>query len=390
MGNLILSLLLIGTAAALVIAIVRAMHVEQEGKIAVIETFGRFSRIAWPGRFFLWPWDSVRVDLPLQVFTCEIPNQKLITSSGVPISLSMVVFYQLAHAQRPLTADARVLGVAPAPRGTNLVTVPAPVGAGRPGEAQGILFRSGPSATAVAPSARLPRATLLREPGMVSRMLGRRDWHELEVAAYLAVYTVEDWRKLTEREANDTLHRTFGELDFSKEVFGHPRWQSEVAERVANRLNDRTTRWGVEIHEVTFQGVTFSEFTMQNLTAEARAERENRIRLAEAKNQKDIAAMLGLDANAILQWRYIDAMRDLAKTAGARILLNSNMVPALGGGGGGSGGGGPLMIPEDQPAPQNPNPVAALTFPPANPQLMPPADFTPLPSGSAAGDQRRD
>src|SRR5215212_2868094 len=97
LSNIILALLLVGAAGALVWSIFRSMKFQQEGSLGIIETFGRFSRVALPGRYFLWPWDSLRADVPLQMFTFETPEQSLLTKSGAPVKLKMIIFYQLAY-----------------------------------------------------------------------------------------------------------------------------------------------------------------------------------------------------------------------------------------------------------------------------------------------------
>src|SRR5215212_7768067 len=120
LSNIILALLLVGAAGALVWSIFRSMKFQKEGSVGVIETFGRFSRVALPGRYFLWPWDSYRKEVPLQLFDYETTEQTLRTKSGQPVMLTMVVFYQLAHVSNPRDLP-RVLGTTPAPRGSNLV-----------------------------------------------------------------------------------------------------------------------------------------------------------------------------------------------------------------------------------------------------------------------------
>src|SRR5438045_6009501 len=111
------------------------------------------------------------------------------------------------------------------------------------------------------------------QPNFFSQVMGRRRFHEMEHAAYAAVYTVKDWQRITEQAAVDVLHQTFAEVDIGKELFGNPRWQTEMAERVRHRLNLETLHWGIEIRDVKFKSVEFSEMTMKNLTAEPRAER---------------------------------------------------------------------------------------------------------------------
>jgi hypothetical protein len=111
------------------------------------------------------------------------------------------------------------------------------------------------------------------------------------------------------------------------------------------------------------------------MTAEMRAEREARQKRLEAKTQKEIADLLGLDVNTLLQWRYIDAMRELSKNSQARIMLSTNM----------SGAGGAMPMMEEQAAPAPPATIAGLpAFPPANPALAPPSTYG-LPAAGAIG-----
>src|SRR3954470_2584930 len=97
LGNIFLAVILVGSAVAMVLAVLRSMKFEKEGNLGVVETFGRFSRVVLPGRFFLWPWDSLRAEVPLQMFVFETHDESLLTKSGAPVTLKMVVFYQLAY-----------------------------------------------------------------------------------------------------------------------------------------------------------------------------------------------------------------------------------------------------------------------------------------------------
>jgi hypothetical protein len=287
--------------------------------------------------------------------------------------LTMVVFYQLAHVSKPDDLM-RVLGTAPPPRGSNLV--PGMVITARAAQAGNM------SAAAARQRAMgTPSGPLAPEPNMFSRLLGRRNFQEVEHAAYRATYIVSDWQHLTKKEAVDTLHQVFARLDIGKDLIGNDNWQTEIAERIRTHLNEKTARWGVEVHEIDFKGVRFSEQTILSMTAEMRAEREARQRRLEAKTQKEIADLLGLDVNTLLQWRYIDAMRELSKNSQARIMLSTNM----------SGAGGTLPMPmmDEQNSPPGTPVIGGLpAFPPPNPQLAPPPGYvapapgaiTPLPT----------
>jgi regulator of protease activity HflC (stomatin/prohibitin superfamily) len=195
----------------------------------------------------------------------------------------------------------------------------------------------------------------------------------VEQAAYRAVYTVEDWKGLTEKEAIYILHQTFAKLDVAKDLFGNDNWQSVVAEQLRAHLSEKTLRWGVEVHEINFKEVEFHEITMKNLFAEARAEREARLRRIEARTQKEIGDLLGLDSEGLLRLRYIDAMRELAQNSQARLMF-SNGMPT-----------GPMPMITEEPA-QNALPPGGIpAFPPANPAAAPPT----LPDGSPASDPNR-
>jgi len=379
MGSVILALILVGSLAIMIVMLFRSMKFQQEGAVGVIETFGRFSRVVLPGRYFLWPWDTYRKEVPLQLFDYETGEQTLLTKSGQPVMLTMVVFYQLAHVSKPGDL-ARVLGTTPAPRGSNLMPGML-LSAGAP--------RGGSGAAAAARQRAMgvplgtPSGPLAPEPNMFSRLLGRRNFLDVEHAAYRATYIVSDWQHLTKKEAVDTLHQVFARLDIGKDLIGNDNWQTEIAERIRTQLNEKTARWGVEVHEIDFKGVHFSEQTILSMTAEMRAEREARQRRLEARTQKEIADMLGLDVNTLLQWRYIDAMRELSKNSQARIMLSTNMS--------GAGGTMPPMM-EEQPAlPADSSTIAGLpTFPPQNPQLAPPSGYTAPPTGFIAPPAAQD
>jgi hypothetical protein len=301
----------------------------------------------------------------------------LLTKSGQPVMLTMVVFYQLAHVSKPGDL-ARVLGTTPAPRGSNLMPgMLLPAGAARSSSVAAARQR------AMSVPLGTPSGPLAPEPNMFSRLLGRRNFLDVEHAAYRATYIVSDWQHLTKKEAVDTLHQTFARLDIGKDLIGNDNWQTEIAERIRTHLNEKTARWGVEVHEIDFKGVHFSEQTILSMTAEMRAEREARQRRLEAKTQKEIADMLGLDVNTLLQWRYIDAMRELSKNSQARIMLSTNMS--------GAGGAMPPMM-EEQPAlPADSSTIAGLpTFPPQNPQLAPPSGYTAPPAGFIAPPAAQD
>jgi regulator of protease activity HflC (stomatin/prohibitin superfamily) len=372
LGNVILALLLVAAAAGMVIAILRSMRFQQEGRVGVVETFGRFSRVVLPGRYFLWPWDNLRAEVPLQMFVFETEEESLLTKSGSSVKLRMVVFYQLAHVGRNAhSVEApRVVGSAPLPRGSNLAPgMVARVGLA-PGGSRRVVTAGGAGAVAVS----APHSPLAPEPNFMSRIMGRRQFVDVEHAAYRAVYTVEDWRALTEKEAVDILHQTFAKLDVAKDLFGNDNWQGEVAEQLRTHLNEKTLRWGVEIHEINFKEVQFHEITMKNLFAEARAEREARLRRIEARTQKEIGDLLGLDAEGLLRLRYIDAMRELAQNSQARLMFSNGMPSS------------PMpMITEETP-PQNALPPGNIpAFPPPTPTAAPPT----LPDGSPAADPNR-
>jgi hypothetical protein len=310
------------------------------------------------------------------MFVFETKEESLLTKSGSSIKLRTVVFFQLAHVGRaPGAVEApRVIGTVPAPRGSNLapgMAVPA-TSMVRSSMAPTALMRrvmtpsgGGGAGTAVAVSP--TGGPLAPEPNFMSRIMGRRQFLDVEYAAYRATYTVEDWKGLTEKEAVDVLHQVFAKLDVAKDLFGNENWQTEVAEQVRARLNEKTIRWGVEIHEINFKDVQFNEMTMKNLFAEPRAEREARIKRIDARTQKEIADMLGLDSDALLRWRYIEAVRELAQNPQARIMLSTNMA--------GGNSGMPFMQ-DEQSARANALPSGTMpAFPPPNPATAPPPNF---------------
>jgi regulator of protease activity HflC (stomatin/prohibitin superfamily) len=89
-----------------------------------------------------------------------------------------------------------------------------------------------------------------------------------------------------------------------------------------NRLNDKTRRWGVQITDVAFSGVEFPDNVKDSLSAAGRLQREAYLREIEAASFKETAQTLGLTPVEMLNWRYAETLREIAKNPNARIVVS--------------------------------------------------------------------
>jgi regulator of protease activity HflC (stomatin/prohibitin superfamily) len=333
MGGVIFALFMIFVVMVLLIVMVRSIKIQHEGEIGLVESWGRFTRVIIPGRYLLLPWEHISGELPLQIFEYTTDPQKLVLKGGSPLTLSVIIYYQIEHAHRTPGAPrpARIIGTEPAPIGTVAVgrsPVPATALAmAGPARRSGVgldslepMARSQAQRHAVPPAVPRSRTTTT----VIRRVLGRTD-EKLDIAqaAYRAKYLVEDWQEATRKEAVATLQQVFSKVNAGDDIFGNVDWQETLGERVREHLTTKTERWGVQIIDVAFKDVTFSDMTMQNMYAEPRAEREARIRTKEAENYKRIAELLQLTPAQLLSWRQVEIMRELAKSPSPRVMFTN-------------------------------------------------------------------
>ena len=331
MGGFIFALVMIGLVVFMLAMGIRSIKIQHEGKIGLVEAWGRFARVIVPGRYIIWPWEHVVAELPLQIFEYETSSQKVVLKGGSPLTLSAIIYYQIEHAHKTPGAPrpARIIGTTPAPIGTHGAAGHAgpvtTVAAGPQRSGLGIdSLEPGSTSQAQRRGARTP-ATRSSGTAMLQRILGRNaDQLDIHQAAYRAQYMVHNWREATEKEAVATLQQVFSKVGAAEDIFGDVNWQETLGERVREHLNEKTERWGVQILDVVFKDLGFSEMTLQNIYAEPRAEREGRIRTKEAENYRRIAEMLNLTPAQLLSWRQVEIMRELAKSPQPRVMFTTD------------------------------------------------------------------
>jgi regulator of protease activity HflC (stomatin/prohibitin superfamily) len=152
---------------------------------------------------------------------------------------------------------------------------------------------------------------------------GKRRWNRIDPdAVYHAVYSSGNWQEATRSATRSTLAEVFSLLDLRTHIFEVPDWQDQVALMVRQRLNDRARRWGVQITDVAFSDVEFPDSVKDSLSAAVRLQREAHLRDIEAQSFKDTAQTLGLTPAELLNWRYVETLRDIAKNPSARIVVS--------------------------------------------------------------------
>jgi regulator of protease activity HflC (stomatin/prohibitin superfamily) len=334
MGNIIFAVVIFAIVAAILAGLVRSIRIQHEGKVGVVESWGRFSRVIAPGRYILWPWERVVGEMPLQMFEWETPPQKLMLRGGAPMTITAVIYYQIEHAHKTAGGPRppRVIGTTPAPVGsvahdhTPSVDIPSLTNRSRAGLGVDSLepgARTGAQRRQSAPAMlRNTSATL------INRITGRGT-SQLDVthAAYRAKYIVHDWQEATHKEAVATLQQVFSRVGVGEDITNDINWQETLGHRVAEHLNEKAQAWGVHILDVTFKDPALSEMTLQNLNAEARATREGRVREREAESYRKVAEILNLSPADLMRWREVEIMRELSKNQ-PRVMFNAGMSQA--------------------------------------------------------------
>ncbi len=336
MGSIIFALIIFAVVAALLIGLVKSIKIQHEGQVGIVEAWGRFSRVLAPGRFILWPWEKVVGELPLQMFEWETHPQKLMLRGGAPMTLSAVVYYQIEHAHKTAGAPRppRVIGSTPAPIGSGGGHSLASGSAHPPHSRAGLGIDTLEPATRTGAQRRAGTpATTVRQTGtaILNRVTGRGGG-QLDVthAVYRAKYIVHDWQEATKKEAVAVLQHVFSRVSVAEDINGDINWQETLGHRVAEHLNEKTEQWGVHIIDVTFKDPALSEMTLANLNAEARTDREGRVRTKEAESYKRVAEILGLHPTELLRWREVEIMREMAKSQ-PRVMFSTGMAGTSGG-----------------------------------------------------------
>lgn len=337
MGSIVFALVIFALMAALLITLAKSIKIQHEGKVGVVEAWGRFSRVLGPGRYILWPWEKVAGELPLQMFEWETPPQKLMLRGGSPMTISAVVYYQIEHAHKTAGAPRppRVIGTTPAPIGSSEASHTL-----ASGTSHQAYSRSGLGIDSLEPATRTGAqrrastpVTTVRQTGttFLNRVTGRGGG-QLDVthAAYRAKYIVHDWQEATKKEAVAVLQHVFSRVSVAEDINGDINWQETLGHRVADHLNEKTEQWGVHIIDITFKDPALSEMTLANLNAEARTDREGRVRTKEAESYRRVAEILGLHPTELLRWREVEIMREMAKSQ-PRVMFSTGMAGASGG-----------------------------------------------------------
>ena len=88
--------------AALIILVIvlSSLRVAAQYQKAVVFRLGRFSRLAGPGVYLLWPLIEWQVKLDLRTVTRAVEPQEGITRDNVPIKVSAVIWFRIKDAGR--------------------------------------------------------------------------------------------------------------------------------------------------------------------------------------------------------------------------------------------------------------------------------------------------
>lgn len=294
---------IVGIVALAFMLISRSFEIVPEGSVAIVERGGEFRGVLNPGRHFQLPLDRIRAMVELQEFSDTIHADTVITQNATVIGLDMDISYRIArYVPQKVTRDQR-----------NRMQ-PVPV----------------------------------------------IQWNRIQVRekdVFNAVYNVDNWREKTKREATAIMHDYFSMINLARDIFGNDGGAiNRIAATIRDMVNEESLKYGVEVTQIKIYNLTIDEGTRMVLTAQRRAELQNKLRLMEAENQRQIRDTLRLDNEQLLRWFEIEARREAPPASEANIFIgeegqraafggggvvpNTGPFASRGGGNGGTGGGG--------------------------------------------------
>ena len=260
------TLFLVGIIGGTIAVLARSFHKVEEGYAGLVERQGNFLRVLPPGRHFLVPMiDELVAVIELREFTETLPLDQVATRGGISIGISMDLSYRIVRRRVDL-GD-----------GSNQ---------------------------------RVRRERLDVEPN----------------AVYNAYYAVDDWKEKTRKEATAIVYNFFGKLDLIKDILGVERQGSglkQIGNYTRQLLERITLEYGVEITAVNLFGLQLDENIRMFLTAERRAQTQARLRNIDTLSHLEVKNALGLSPDQILQYRYIEALKEIGQAGGPAVFMES-------------------------------------------------------------------
>jgi regulator of protease activity HflC (stomatin/prohibitin superfamily) len=256
----------LGVIAGTGTVIVRGFQKVEEGFAGIAERQGNFLRMLPPGRHFLVPvLDELVAVIELREFTETIPLDQVSTRGGIAVGINMDLSYRIVR---------------------------------RKAEAS---------------------------EGGGQRV--RRERLDVESnAIYNAYYAVDDWKEKTRKEATAIVYNFFGKLDLIKDVLGVERQGSglkQIGNYIRQLLERTTLEYGVEITGINLFGLQLDENIRMFLTSERRAQTQARLRNIDTLSHLSVKETLGLNADQVLQYRYIEALKEIGQAGGPAVFMES-------------------------------------------------------------------
>lgn len=260
------AIFIVAVIGGAVATILRSLRTVEEGFVGIVERQGNFLRVLPPGRHFLIPMiDEMVAVIELREFTETIPLNQIATRGGIAIGISMDLSYRIVRRRVDLGDSG---------------------------------------------NQRIRRERLDVEPN----------------AVYNAYYAVDDWKEKTRKEATAIVYNFFGKLDLIKDILGVERQGSglkQIGNYVRQLLERITLEYGVEITGVNLFSLQLDENIRMFLTAERRAQTQARLRNIDTLSHLGVKETLNLNSDQILQYRYIEALKEIGQAGGPAVFMES-------------------------------------------------------------------
>src|SRR4051812_34682809 len=102
--------------------------------------------------------------------------------------------------------------------------------------------------------------------------------------------------------------------------------REEIAQSISEIIEEVATGWGVRVESMLIKDIIFSRELQDSLSMAAQSKRIGESKIIAARAEVEAAKLMRqaadiLSSNAAMQIRYLEAMQQIAKTSGSKVVF---------------------------------------------------------------------
>ncbi|EPS40603.1 hypothetical protein H072_5496 [Dactylellina haptotyla CBS 200.50] len=151
------------------------------------------------------------------------------------------------------------------------------------------------------------------------------------VAPHKAAFGISNVRQALIERTQTTLRHVVGARVLQDVI----ERREEVAQSISEIIEEVATGWGVRVESMLIKDIIFSRELQDSLSMAAQSKRIGESKIIAARAEVESAKLMRqaadiLSSNAAMQIRYLEAMQQIAKTSGSKVIFlpGANNGPA--------------------------------------------------------------